>query len=107
MYAVNLADLAIFARESPMIHAILFPPGALGEVLKIGKRIDGFICPFVNDDQGLNIAQIFKQRYPRGGVRFYEKSAASWRAIRLTPVIAEVEQQPALGDTRRAAEHDG
>jgi len=96
MYAVNVIDLAVFAREYPMIHAILFPSGTLADVIEIGKRIDGFICPFVSDECGLNTARIFEQRYPRGRVRFYEKSASSWRAIRPTVVF-----------TRRAEAHDG
>jgi hypothetical protein len=83
MYAVNLVDLAVFAREFPMIHAILFPAGTLGDSREIGNRIDGFICPFVDDEYGVTVAQIFRQRYQHGGVRFYEK-ASSWRAIRLT-----------------------
>ena len=109
MYAVNIMDLAVFAREYPIIHAILFPSGTLADVIKIGKRIDGFICPFVSDECGLNVARIFKQRYPHGGMRFYEK-AGSWRAIRLTPVAPDRAEAPAgdrAGDTRAAGEHDG
>ena len=89
MIAVNLADLAVFAREFPMIHAILFPTGTLGEVIQTGDRIDGFIRPFLDDERGVTVAQIFKQRYPQGGVRFYEKSASAWRSIRLTPLQAD------------------
>jgi len=107
MYAVNIIDLAVFAREFPMIHAILFPPGTLGEVMEIGNRVDGFIRPFVSDERGMNVARIFEQRYPRGGARFYEKSATSWRAIRLTPHPADRACAPA-GDgeteTRAAAD---
>ena len=110
MYAVNIIDLAVFAREYPIIHAILFPPGTLGEVMEIGKRIDGFICPFVSDECGLRIAQIFEQKCPHVGVRFYERPASSWRAIRLTSVASDgagESDDDVEGETRPALEHDG
>ena len=82
--AVNLIDLAVFVREEPMIHAILFPAETLGDVVEIGNRIDGFTLPFVDDERGVTVARIFRERYPRQcPVRFYEKSRSSWRAIRL------------------------